>query len=154
MGIELKTKSGNITLTAPKSGGAGGSVDLSNYYTKAQTDAKIEERIDYYCHDFATQDYVDDAIANIDIPEVDLSGLATVDYVDNAVDNIDLPDVSGFVTAEYVQTSINQSLPDMTQYAKNEDIPDVSGFQTQEQVIALIEEYGGGTLPASEDGEF
>lgn len=168
--IDLKTKQGSITLTAPKASG-GGSVDLSNYYTKAETDEQIQL-----------------AINSIEIPEVDLT-----DYAKKS----EIPDVSLFVTGEYVQNSINSSLPDLTPYAKTEDIPDVSGFikeipseyvtdeeltakgyltehqslegyakisdipdvtpyQTQEQVIALIAEYGGsgGSLPASEEGEF
>lgn len=110
MGIELKSKSGNITLTVPKFT-SGGAVDLSNYYTKAETDEQISNAID-----------------NIDIPETDLTGYATVDYVDNAVDNIEIPDTSLFVTAQYVQTAINESTPDLTPYAKKEDIPDVSDF--------------------------
>lgn len=39
-------------------------------------------------------------------------------------------------------------------YALKSDIPDTSGFTTEEQVIALIAEHGGGTLPASEEGAF
>jgi hypothetical protein len=42
MAVELKTKGGNIKLTAPS---GGGSVDLSNYYTKLQTDNRIDEKI-------------------------------------------------------------------------------------------------------------
>ena len=34
------------------------------------------------------------------------------------------------------------------------NLVDTSGFTTEEDVIALIAEYGGGTLPASEEGEF
>lgn len=54
---------------------------------------------------YATEKYVDDAIANIDIPEgggsVDLTGYATEKYVDDAVGAIDIPDVSGFAPAEH-----------------------------------------------------
>lgn len=155
--IDLKTKTGSITLTAPKSSG-GGSVDLSNYYTKAQTDKAIAE-----------------AVNGIEIPEIpDTSLFVTGEYVQTAINaslpdltpyakRDDIPDVSGFISeipAEYVtDTELNakgyltehQSLEG---YAKTSDIPDVSGFQTQEQVIALIAEYGGGSLPASEEGEF
>lgn len=52
-------------------GGEGGSVDLSQY---------------------ATKEYVDDAVANIEIPEVempDLSGYATTEYVDGIIPVID-----------------------------------------------------------------
>lgn len=44
--------------------------------------------------EYATKDYVDDAIANIEIPEgsvnVDLTDYATKSYVDNAIDVIEL----------------------------------------------------------------
>lgn len=130
MGIELVKRSGNLSLTKPV---ISESVDLSNYYTKAQTDAKIQEVVD-------------------SIPEVDLSAYATVDYVDNAVNNIDMPDltpyalkseipdVSSFITAEeaaiYIDsTELNNALAN---YAKVEDIPDVSAYQTETQVNTLI----------------
>ena len=48
----------------------GGSADLSNYYTKTETDTAIT-----------------DAIGKIDIPEADLTGYATEQYVDEAVAN-------------------------------------------------------------------
>ena len=130
MGIELVKRSGNLSLTKPV---ISESVDLSNYYTKAQTDGKIQEAVNA-------------------IPEVDLSNYATVHYVDNAVSNIDLPDltpyalkseipdVSSFITAEeatiYIDsTELNNALAN---YAKVEDIPDVSGYQTEAQVNTLI----------------
>lgn len=40
----------------------------------------------------ASEAYVDDAIKNIDIPEVDLTGYATEEYVDNAIANIEIPE--------------------------------------------------------------
>ena len=43
--IELKTNTGSIILTAPKT--SGGTVDLSNYYTKSQTDERIEEAVKF-----------------------------------------------------------------------------------------------------------
>lgn len=164
MGIELKTKTGNITLTAPKASG-GGSVDLSNYYTKAQTDAKIQEVVDAIPEvdltGYATEEYVDTAISKVDVTE-QLKDYATTKYVDDRVaadtqstvhyiDNnfvtkedwetiiptflTDIPDEyiteselssKGYVNATYVQTTIN------------ENIPDVSGYQTAEQVNTLI----------------
>ena len=39
--IELKSTQANITLKSPTV--VGGSVDLSNYYTKAEVDAKIPD---------------------------------------------------------------------------------------------------------------
>lgn len=88
--IELKSTQANITLKSPTV--VSGSVDLSNYYTKAQVDALIPD-----VSGFATKDYVDNAVNNI--PEVDLSGYAL---------KSEIPDVSGFLTAipeEYVTES-------------------------------------------------
>lgn len=74
-----------------------------------------------------TKDYVDSAIENIDIPEVDLtnyalkteipstSGLATKDYVDTAINGIEIPetDLTGYATEKYVNDAIgNVSVTD------------------------------------------
>lgn len=62
----------------------------------------------------------------------------------------DLTNDSGFITSADVPQV------DLSNYALKTEIPDVSAYQTQEQVIALIQEYGGGggSLPASEEAEF
>lgn len=77
--------------------------DLSDYYTKSETDAKITEVVNA-------------------IPEVDFTGYATEEYVRQAVEAIpqpdltayalktDIPDVSGYQTAEQVQTAITEAL--------------------------------------------
>lgn len=60
---------------------SGSDVDLSDYYTKRETDAAIT-----------------DAIGNLDIPEadVDLTGYATEDYVISKINEIELaPDRTG-----------------------------------------------------------
>lgn len=107
MGIELKQKQGHINLTSPKSSG----VNLNNYYTKSETDKRIQEGIN-------------------SIPEVDLSSCATVDYVDNAVSNIDLPDVSNFLKASDLENYTTKDYVSnvLTFYAKKDEIPDVSSF--------------------------
>ena len=71
--------------------------------------------------DYASKQYVDDAIDNIDIPEVDLTGYATEAYVTNAIENIDLPqvDLTGYATEAYVTNAIdNIDIPevDLTYY--------------------------------------
>lgn len=83
--------------------------------------------------ELATKEYVDEAIKNVDI-----SGYATTEYVDSAIEAIEIPEV------------------DLSGYALKEDIPDVSAFKTEEEIIALIEEHGGGgeALPAAEESEF
>ena len=111
MPIQLKTKQGNISLTAPKA--TGGSVDLSNYYTKAQADEMFLTREDW---EIAVPAFL------TEIPE---EYLTEEEANDKYAKIADIPDV-----------------------------PDVSGFLTEEEVIALIKEHGGGSLPASEEGEF
>lgn len=55
-----------------------------------------------------TEQYVDDAIANIDFPTTDLTGYATKEYVDNAVDGIEIPEVdfTGYATETYVDGKV------------------------------------------------
>lgn len=80
---------------------------------------------------YATEKYVDDAIAEIDFPEgADLTGYAKKTYVDNAIANIKhpTPDLSG-----YAKTS------DLTSYAKKTDIPSTTGFATKTYVDNAIE---------------
>lgn len=96
---------------------AGGDVDLSNYYTKEETEALIPDVSEFISEipseyiteselnakgyltehqsleGYATEAYVDEAIANIDIPvgpggDVDLTGYATEEYVNNALANV------------------------------------------------------------------
>ncbi len=118
-------------------------VDLTDYYTKTETDAAIT-----------------DAIGKIDIPEVDLTGYATEKYVDEAIANIDINVEPGEVVIPdevYVGTTqptdnnikIWVNPEEQIEYALKSDIPDTTGFttmaaveekgyQTQEQVTTLI----------------
>lgn len=136
MGIELKTKQGHITLTAPKSSG-GGSVDLSNYYTKAQTDAKIKEAVDNVSVDltgYATEQYVNDFVGDV---AVDITNSINRNLAENYVSKKDFETVtSAFLTDipdEYLTDSEAEE-----KYARITDIPDVSEYQTEEQVNTLI----------------
>ena len=82
------------------------SVDLSGYATEDY----VIERIDYYCHDFATRDELEGAIDNIPTP--DLSNYATIKYVNDAISNIEIPegsvnvDLTNYATKEYVDDAI------------------------------------------------
>ena len=69
--VDAKAREDIETLKAGGIPGGGGTVDLTGY---------------------ATEEYVDNAIASIDIPEVDFTGYATEDYVDTAIDNIEHPE--------------------------------------------------------------
>lgn len=61
------------------------SIDLTNYYTKTEIDNKGYITEHQSLEGYATEQYVDDAISNIDIPEVDFTGYATEEYVTNAI---------------------------------------------------------------------
>ena len=78
-----------IKQVAANAGGAGGDIDLSDY---------------------ATEQYVDNAIANIVIPETDLTGLATEDYVSRkiteAVNTIEIPSIEGLATEDQLKEAI------------------------------------------------
>lgn len=120
--------------------------------------------------ELATKEYVDQAVANVK-PEVDLSNYYTKTQVDGIVDTIELtPGPQGPVGpagevgpqgergpvgekgdpgapgADYVLTEVDKQ--------EIANLVDTSRFTTQEDVIALIAQYGGGNLPASEEGEF
>ena len=83
--------------------------DLSNYYTKSET-----------------EDFVKDEIAKIDIPEIKLDGYATEQFVTDAISKIEIPTVTGLATELYVDNAIaNIKHPtvDLTEYAKKDEIP-------------------------------
>lgn len=127
--------------------GQASDLDLSNYYTKDETDSLIDtavQNIDLSSYatkveleNYDTSEQVDAKINAIKIPEVDLSGYAK---------KSDIPDVSRFITeipSEYVtETELNakgyltehQSLEG---YAKITDIPDVSGFALKTEIPSV-----------------
>ena len=109
---------------------ATGNIDLSDYVTKSELQAKLDALdINIDLSSYATKEELTQAINSIDlsayakktdIPSLD--GLATTEYVDNAVSNIPTTDLTGYATKEYVSTAIN-SIPatDLSNYyTKNE----------------------------------
>ena len=79
--------------------------DLSNYYTKAETNAEIAANVPDLTN-YATKTYVDNEIAKIDVGgDVDLTNYYTKSEVDAKI-----PDVSGYQTAEQVSAAITQAL--------------------------------------------
>ncbi len=79
-----------------------------------------------------------DADIVVSIEDVKALGYLTEEEIDEKISAIEVPDI------------------DLTDYALKSEIPDVSAYQTEAQVIALIEEYGGGgeALPSAEEVEF
>lgn len=108
--IELKSKTGSVKLTTPKA--TGGTVDLSNYYTKEQTDEQIQAAID-----------------GIEIPEVDLSGYAKL------TDIPEVPSLDGYATTDYVDSAIEQFDVDLSNYYTKEEVEAlIPKYESSEEV--------------------
>jgi len=96
-------------------------VDLTTGQIKIGDGSGTWSELEYYSGSdvdltgYATEEYVDDAIAAIPPGggEVDLSGYATEEYVDDAVGAIEIPDVSNFITAEDIP-AIPADISDLT----------------------------------------
>lgn len=99
-------------------------VDLSNYYTKDETDTVIDnavQAIDFtpYATRVELEQYdksyeVDAKIAAIEIPDVDLTGYAKESWVTEQIDpyalKSEIPDVSAYQTETQVNTLISNAL--------------------------------------------
>ena len=112
---ELKNYDDLVARIEAIENGSGASIDLSDY---------------------ATKDYVNAAIGNIEIPEggadVDLSEYATKEYVDNAIDNVSVSD-------EQVASAVSDWLTDNPEATTTV----VDGSITQEKLSdALVEKLG------------
>lgn len=86
------------------------SVDLSNYYTKEETDNKIDEKISLipptdlsgYYNKIETEAKIDEKIGLINIPEVDLSNYYTKEDIDNTLSNkVDKVEGKGLSTNDF-----------------------------------------------------
>lgn len=137
-------------------------VDLSNYYTKEETDALIPEvpSLDGY----ATHEYVDTVIENLDItadtdvyygteepeepysvwinPDGEADIYATKEYVDDAISNIEIGDVDVDLTNYYTKTEVDALIP---------TVPDISGKadKVHTHVMSDITDYVAPTVDLS-----
>lgn len=130
--------------------------EVLNYNTLLDRINKVDEDIEGVVQEFleanppqvdlrgyATEQYVDDAIAAIDIPETDLSNYYTKKQTDKVVSDavaaIDIPktDLSNYYTKAQTDSAIAAAKPNLDGYALKSDIPtvpDVSEFITMEDV--------------------
>lgn len=133
--IELKGTQANITLKSPTV--VSGSVDLSNYYTKAETEALIP-----------------DVSGFITGSEADTKISTAVSLAEERVDfklgsyalKTEIPDVSKFITeipSEYITEEELNAKGYLTEhqslegYALKTDIPDVSGFALKSELPSI-----------------
>ena len=145
---------------------ATGDIDLSNYVTKSELQAKLDALdINIDLSSYATKEELTNAINSIDlsayalkteIPSLD--GYATTQYVDNAIANVPsggnvdlsnyytkaetnalIPSLEGYATEEYVSTAIN-SIPatDLSNYYTK------SETYNKTEVDTLVANSGGG----------
>lgn len=97
---------------------------------------------------YATEEFVNQQIANIDFPETDLSAYATREELSTAILGITIPDVSGFATKEELEDAIRAiPAPDLTSFATKEELQqaianipevDLSGYATEQFVNEAI----------------
>lgn len=89
---------------------------------------------------YATEEYVNDAIANLEIPSI--AGLATEDFVNNAI-----PDVSSFATKE--------EIPSLDGYVKDSDLDAYAMTVELEAVKAnpMLKAFDFTRNPSHEDGQ-
>ena len=100
--IKLVEKKDEIQLNAPKIAHI---ADLSNYYTKPETDEAIKTAVEA-------------------IPGVDLTGYAKI---------TDIPDVSGFATKDDV-SSVESKIPSLEGYATEQWV-EAKGYLTEHQSL-------------------
>lgn len=120
--IQLRRDTGtNWTSVDPVLAAGEIGVDLTTGQIKIGDGSGTWSELEYYSGSdvdltgYATEEYVDDAIAAIPPGggEVDLSGYATEEYVDDAVGAIEIPDVSNFITAQDIP-AIPADISDLT----------------------------------------
>lgn len=138
---------------------ATGDIDLSNYVTKSELQAKLDALdINIDLSSYATKEELTNAINSIDlssyalkteIPTVpSLDGYATTEYVDNAVSNIPTTDLTDYATKEYVSTAIN-SIPatDLSNYYTKAET------YSKTEVDTLVANSGGSSSGGSSSGD-
>ena len=136
-----------------------GNIDLSDYVTKSELQAKLDAlNINIDLSSYATKEELTNAINSIDlsayalkteIPTVpSLDGYATTEYVDNAVSNIPTTDLTGYATKEYVSTAIN-SIPatDLSNYYTKAET------YNKTEVDTLVANSGGSSSGGSSGGD-
>ena len=119
--------------------GEASDLDLSNYYTKDETDSLIDTSIQdidlssyatkVELENYDTSEQVDAKISAIEIPEIDLSDYAKksdIPDVSGYALKTEIPSIEGLATETYVQEKI-AAIPevDLSSYALKSEIPTV-----------------------------
>jgi maltodextrin utilization protein YvdJ len=100
----------------------------------------------------ATEKYVDDAVANIDIPEVDFTGYATETYVAEEIAKIPKTDLTGYATEDFVGTAVDSAKEELSEsiVAESDEwkVVDESG-----NIIFSVDASGAHTTELTLNGE-
>ena len=100
----------------------------------------------------ATEEYVDDKVSSIEIPDVDLTGMATEEYVDNAISAIELipgpPGKDGEDGKNYVLTEDDKA--EIAGMVPGADV-DLSDYYTKEEIDGLLSNLPVGDIPSGEE---
>ena len=119
------TKSDAASTYQPKGNYLTEHQDLSEY---AKT-SELEEAI----KDFATESYVDEAVAAVDVTE-QLVNYATKEYVGQEIAKIEIPSIDGLATEEYVDGAIEDL--NIGDYAKKSELP--TDFYSKQEVDSKV----------------
>ena len=93
---------------------------------------------------YTTKEYVDDAISNIEIGDIDLSNYATKEYVDDAISNVDV-DLSDYVTNGELEESLANKFDNVeVNEAETNDTQTALDFYANGEVIKTVYFTGGG----------
>lgn len=157
---------GNVELKAINpEGGESADVDLSNYYTKEETDELIEniEIPEVDLTGYAKKSDIPTVPTNVSAftndagyltEHIDISGKADVDHTHDEyltehqdlseyAKKTDIPDISTKADKEHTHSQYLTQHQSLEGYAKLTDIPDVSDYQTEAQVNDLINQALG-----------
>ena len=100
----------------------GGNVDLSGYATESYVDDKIAEIEVPSVEGLASEEFVSNKIAEIKVPSIE--GLATEKFVKDEVAKIEIPSIEGLASEEFVNEALEliKSVPVMKMFAEDADI--------------------------------
>lgn len=110
-------------------------VDMTNYYTKAETNALLDGiEVEADLSNYYTKAETDAAI-KAQTPDVDLTGYATEKYVNDAIGAIPQPDMNKY--------ALKTDIPNTSNFITIGDV-EAKGYQTAAQVEAAINTALGG----------
>lgn len=85
----------------------------------------------------ASEDYVDTAIANLDV-DVDLTGYATKDDLDEYALKTEIPSTDGLATEEYVDRAVSSRIEDGSNYATKSELASKADINHAHGEYALV----------------